>query len=209
MSQACQPFVIFLVARDTGKTFKLSCFYNHLLPEEHLAFTNNPIIRIAAKFQLYKFLLLRTLAVIYRHYLVASWSRGCPLERVVLFYKDLKPGGCSWCEHFPTPHLRNWCWKPFNYYSYYHCCCCCCRRWWYLLLCLLVLRTSISSLLQKVRQLIFLQSAMVCCRKVRQKIVTLTSMEEHITPVLNSLHWLPVEQRIIFKLLFIIHTQSA
>ena len=31
--------------------------------------------------------------------------------------------------------------------------------------------------------------------------VTLTGKSEHITPVLYGLHWLPVEQRIIYKLL--------
>ena len=41
----------------------LTCFYNHLSPEQHLTFRDKPIIRITAKFQ-YKVLLLRTLTVI-------------------------------------------------------------------------------------------------------------------------------------------------
>ena len=35
------------------------------------------------------------------------------------------------------------------------------------------------------------------------RIVTLTAKKERIAPVLYSLHWLPVEQRIIFKLLLL------
>lgn len=36
------------------------------------------------------------------------------------------------------------------------------------------------------------------------RIVTLTRRSTHITPVLASLHWLPVESRIIFKLLLLV-----
>ncbi len=35
------------------------------------------------------------------------------------------------------------------------------------------------------------------------RIITRTSKFEHITPVLRALHWLPVEQRIIFKLMLV------
>ena len=34
-------------------------------------------------------------------------------------------------------------------------------------------------------------------------VVTLTGKTEHFTPVLEGLHWLPVEQRVIFKILLI------
>ena len=37
------------------------------------------------------------------------------------------------------------------------------------------------------------------------KSITNTSKYEHITPVLKSLHWLPVQQRIRFKLWFIVY----
>ena len=50
------------VARATSKTFKIFCLYNHLSPEGHLNFMDNPIIWIAAKFK-FKFPLLRSLAV--------------------------------------------------------------------------------------------------------------------------------------------------
>ena len=36
------------------------------------------------------------------------------------------------------------------------------------------------------------------------RIVTLTRRTTHITPVLSSLHWLPVESRIVFKLLLLV-----
>jgi len=35
------------------------------------------------------------------------------------------------------------------------------------------------------------------------RIVTRTKMSDHITPVLDSLHWLPVRQRIVYKLLLL------
>ena len=35
------------------------------------------------------------------------------------------------------------------------------------------------------------------------RLVTLTTKHDHITPVLFNLHWLPVNQRIIFKILLI------
>ena len=58
----------------------------------------------------------------------------------------MKTEGCSWCENFSPPHLRNWCWKPFSgMFTYFYYCYCCwmlllwllyycyCHRWWYLL----------------------------------------------------------------------------
>ena len=36
------------------------------------------------------------------------------------------------------------------------------------------------------------------------RIITLTKKKDHITPVLYSLHWLPIESRIIFKLLLLV-----
>ena len=39
-----------IVAHATSKTFKIFCLYNHLSPEGHLTFMDNPIILIAAKF---------------------------------------------------------------------------------------------------------------------------------------------------------------
>ena len=59
-SQVMKPDLF--VARATSKTFKIFCLYNHLSPEGHLTFMDNPIIGIAAKFQ-YKLPLLRTFAV--------------------------------------------------------------------------------------------------------------------------------------------------
>ena len=38
-------------------------------------------------------------------------------------------------------------------------------------------------------------------QNVAARIVTLTRKYEHITPVLYNLHWLPIEERIIFKML--------
>ena len=41
-------------------------------------------------------------------------------------------------------------------------------------------------------------------------IVSLSSKCSHITPILQNLHWLPVKERIIFKiLLFVYHTISG
>jgi len=37
------------------------------------------------------------------------------------------------------------------------------------------------------------------------RLVTGTQRTEHITPVLQSLHWLPVRQRIIYKLATLVH----
>ena len=36
------------------------------------------------------------------------------------------------------------------------------------------------------------------------RIVTLTKYNDHISPVLHSLHWLPIEYRIIFKILLLV-----
>ena len=35
------------------------------------------------------------------------------------------------------------------------------------------------------------------------RLVTLTRRQEHITPILRSLHWLPVHYRIVFKILLL------
>ena len=35
------------------------------------------------------------------------------------------------------------------------------------------------------------------------RLITFTRIQEHITPILYSLHWLPVEQRIVFKILLL------
>ena len=37
------------------------------------------------------------------------------------------------------------------------------------------------------------------------RLVTLTKRSDHITPVLQSLHWLPIHQRITFKILLIVY----
>ena len=42
-------------------------------------------------------------------------------------------------------------------------------------------------------------------QNVAARILTGTGRREHITPVLKSLHWLPVEQRIKFKVLVVIY----
>ena len=88
------------VARATSKTFKIFCLYNHLSPEGHLTFMDNPIIGIAAKFQ-YKLPLLRTLAV------TGTQSHGLEvihIEKVLLPYKALEAGrlqfaGCKGAEN--------------------------------------------------------------------------------------------------------------
>ena len=85
-SQVMKPD--FFVACATSTTFKIFCLYNHLSPEGHLTFMDNPIIRIAAKFQ-YKLPLLRTLAV------TGTQSRGLEVvhtEKALLPYKALEAG---------------------------------------------------------------------------------------------------------------------
>ena len=37
------------------------------------------------------------------------------------------------------------------------------------------------------------------------RVVTLSRKSCHITPILKELHWLPVSQRIVFKLMLIVH----
>ena len=37
------------------------------------------------------------------------------------------------------------------------------------------------------------------------RLVTRTKLRDHITPVLRTLHWLPVPQRITFKILLIVY----
>ena len=92
----------------------LSCFYNHLSPQEHLTFRDKPIIRITAKFQ-HKVLLLRTLAVIN----TISLRHG--LEVVLIGRVRCTSPQRFWSRKatvdvstFLRPHLRNWCWKPFS-----------------------------------------------------------------------------------------------
>ena len=46
-----------------------------------------------------------------------------------------------------------------------------------------------------------LLSKMQCIQKSATRIVTGKRLHDHISPILNELHWLPVEKRIIFKLL--------
>ena len=85
-SQVMKPDLF--VARATRKTFKIFCLYNHLSPEGHLAFMDNPIIRVAAKFQ-YKLPLLRTLAV------TGTQSHDLEvvhIEKALLPYKALEAG---------------------------------------------------------------------------------------------------------------------
>lgn len=40
-------------------------------------------------------------------------------------------------------------------------------------------------------------------QNIAARLVTLTKRTDHITPILNSLHWLPVRKRIIFKILLL------
>ena len=37
------------------------------------------------------------------------------------------------------------------------------------------------------------------------RLVTLTKKSEHITPIIRSLHWLPIHQRIHFKILLLVY----
>ena len=39
-------------------------------------------------------------------------------------------------------------------------------------------------------------------QNVAARIVTLAAKREHISPVLYKLHWLPVQERIVFKIIF-------
>jgi len=41
------------------------------------------------------------------------------------------------------------------------------------------------------------------------RLITKTGRREHITPVLRELHWLPVRQRIDFKLAVLVYTRPA
>ena len=41
------------------------------------------------------------------------------------------------------------------------------------------------------------------------RLITGTRRTEHITPVLQSLHWLPVRQRILFKVAVLVHNAST
>ena len=114
----------------------------------------NPIIRIAAKFQ-YKNPSLPTLAVMD----TISWSLGRPHRKSRTFLQRswIRKAGRSWCEHFSRQLvMKTVQWNVIYYY---------CWWWWYLLLRLLVLRPSIWSLLQSATAYftkcdsVFLQSA--------------------------------------------------
>ena len=52
---------------------------------------------------------------------------------------------------------------------------------------------SIESMLSKLQKL----------KNAAARIVTLSTKRTHITPVLHSLHWLPVKDRIVFKILLL------
>ena len=45
------------------------------------------------------------------------------------------------------------------------------------------------------------------CQNIAARVVTRTSVRDHITPVLKDLHWLPVTQRIDYKIL--LHVYKA
>ena len=38
----------------------------------------------------------------------------------------------------------------------------------------------------------------------RYRLITLTRRSSHITPIIHSLHWLPVQQRIVFEILIMV-----
>lgn len=42
-----------------------------------------------------------------------------------------------------------------------------------------------------------------CVQNAAARLVTLTKKQEHITPILFNLHWLPIEQRIEFKIILL------
>ena len=67
----------------------------------------------------------------------------------------------------------------------------------YAVLYVLITATQCCTALQ-LQRLQFVQNAAA-------RLVTGTRRTEHITPVLQSLHWLPVRQRIVYKLATLIH----
>ena len=93
----------FFVTRATSKTFKIFwLIHNHFSPEGHLTFMDNPIIRIATKFQ-YKLPLLRTLVV------TGTQSHGLEvvhIEKVLLPYKALEAGGLQFMWTLSPPSLE-------------------------------------------------------------------------------------------------------
>ena len=137
----------------------LTCFYNHLnSPEEHLTFTDKPIIRITAKFQ-YKVLLLRTLTVIN----TISLRHG--LEVVLIGRVRCTSPQRFWSRKatvdvstFLRPHLRNWCWKPFSEHGE--------------LLLLLSLSSSTSSLLLLLFLMMTLIIGFTCPPTIHFKFIT-------------------------------------
>ena len=56
-----------------------------------------------------------------------------------------------------------------------------------------------NSLLQGISKMLFAKLQRVLNTAASSRIVTRTRIKNHITPVLKSLHWLPVIQRCIFK----------
>ena len=137
-----------------NKTF---CLHN----QGHLTFMENPIIRIAAKFQYKKIPSLRTVAVMD----IISWSRGRPQGKgqCTFLQRSWSRKAAVDVKTFLRPYLRNWCWKPFTAESYYYCCC----QWCYLLLVYLSSDCPLQ-VYYKERQLILLHSATVCYYKVRR-----------------------------------------
>ena len=95
----------FFGSHATSKTFKIFCLYS----QGHLNFMENPIIRIAAKFQ-YKIPSLRTLAVMD----TISWSLGRPQGKSCTFLQSWSRKVAVDVNTFLRPNLRNWCWKPFS-----------------------------------------------------------------------------------------------
>ena len=87
----------FFGSHATSKTFKIFCLYS----QRHLNFMENPIIRIAAKFQ-YK-IRITTAPCCYGRYLMVSRSSA---RKELYFPTILKPESRSWCEYFPPPQLE-------------------------------------------------------------------------------------------------------
>ena len=52
---------------------------------------------------------------------------------------------------------------------------------------------------------VFMVSRRIKYQNTAARVVTLSRKSCHITPILKELHWLPVSQRIVFKLMLIVH----
>ena len=48
-------------------------------------------------------------------------------------------------------------------------------------------------------------SKIQCIQNSAARLVTRSSPRQHITPIFRSLHWLPVNERIVFKILLLTH----